>query len=165
MVLVAISAIGASTACCRVVSFVNTTFPYQSAVISCGLKLLVRAITLHFLVAFVQPAASSDAASNQSLEREASVYPCNANIACALACVIPAWLAAGTKTHTTVQQALEALQHLDHRGATSADALTGDGVGVLTQVRQLVTAGWRMPCILVACAHAMHQAEWKARLG
>ena len=42
---------------------------------------------------------------------------------------------AGTKTHTTVQQALEALQHLDHRGATSADPLAGDGVGVLTQVR------------------------------
>jgi glutamate synthase domain-containing protein 1 len=44
---------------------------------------------------------------------------------------------AGTKTHTTVQQALEALTHLDHRGATSADALAGDGVGVLTQVPHL----------------------------
>ena len=44
---------------------------------------------------------------------------------------------AGTKTHSTVQQALEALTHLDHRGATSADALTGDGVGVLTQIPHL----------------------------
>jgi glutamate synthase domain-containing protein 1 len=41
------------------------------------------------------------------------------------------------KTHTTVQQGLEALTHLDHRGATSADALAGDGVGVLTQVPHL----------------------------
>jgi len=50
-----------------------------------------------------------------------------------------------------VQQALEALQHLDHRGATSADPLTGDGVGVLTQVphlffrKKLEAKGVRLP--------------------
>lgn len=36
-----------------------------------------------------------------------------------------------------MQQGLEALTHLDHRGATSADALTGDGVGLLTQIPHL----------------------------
>lgn len=40
----------------------------------------------------------------------------------------------GVKTHTVVVQALDALTHLDHRGAAAADPLTGDGVGITTQV-------------------------------
>jgi hypothetical protein len=42
---------------------------------------------------------------------------------------------AGIRTHTVVVQALDALTHLDHRGAAAADPLTGDGVGITTQVR------------------------------
>lgn len=44
---------------------------------------------------------------------------------------------AGVRTHTVVSQALDALTHLNHRGASSADPLTGDGVGVLTQLPHL----------------------------
>lgn len=43
----------------------------------------------------------------------------------------------GVRTHTVVSQALDALTHLNHRGAASADPLTGDGVGVLTQLPHL----------------------------
>jgi glutamate synthase domain-containing protein 1 len=40
----------------------------------------------------------------------------------------------GVRTHTVVEQALDAIKHLDHRGAAAADALSGDGVGLTTQV-------------------------------
>lgn len=43
----------------------------------------------------------------------------------------------GLKTHSTVTQALQALENLDHRGAVGSDGLTGDGVGLLTQVPHL----------------------------
>jgi glutamate synthase domain-containing protein 2/glutamate synthase domain-containing protein 1/glutamate synthase domain-containing protein 3 len=40
----------------------------------------------------------------------------------------------GAHTHDLVEQALTTLANLDHRGATGADPLTGDGAGILTQV-------------------------------
>ncbi len=40
----------------------------------------------------------------------------------------------GTAGHDIVQHALTALRNLDHRGATGADPLVGDGAGILTQV-------------------------------
>ncbi|GAB3747140.1 glutamate synthase large subunit [Microlunatus parietis] len=40
----------------------------------------------------------------------------------------------GEATHTIVEQGLEALRNLDHRGATGADPGTGDGAGILIQV-------------------------------
>ena len=40
----------------------------------------------------------------------------------------------GRKTHRVLQHALTALNNLSHRGAVSADGLTGDGAGVLTQL-------------------------------
>ncbi|GAB77238.1 glutamate synthase (NADH) large subunit [Austwickia chelonae] len=40
----------------------------------------------------------------------------------------------GTPGHDIVEQALEALRNLDHRGATGADPLVGDGAGILTQI-------------------------------
>ena len=43
----------------------------------------------------------------------------------------------GVRTHTVVEQALDAIKHLDHRGAAAADALSGDGVGLTTQVPSL----------------------------
>ncbi len=40
----------------------------------------------------------------------------------------------GRKSHTVLTHALTALDNLSHRGAVSADGLTGDGAGVLTQL-------------------------------
>ena len=40
----------------------------------------------------------------------------------------------GRKSHTVLEHALTALDNLSHRGAVSADGLTGDGAGVLTQL-------------------------------
>ncbi len=40
----------------------------------------------------------------------------------------------GTPGHDIVMHALTALRNLDHRGATGADPLVGDGAGILTQV-------------------------------
>ncbi|WP_026928073.1 glutamate synthase large subunit [Granulicoccus phenolivorans] len=40
----------------------------------------------------------------------------------------------GIPTHTIVEQGLEALRNLDHRGATGADTAAGDGAGILLQV-------------------------------
>ena len=37
----------------------------------------------------------------------------------------------GRKTHKTLERAVEALCNLSHRGAVSADGLTGDGAGIL----------------------------------
>ncbi len=40
----------------------------------------------------------------------------------------------GKKSHTIVAQGLQILKNLDHRGAVGADALMGDGAGVLIQI-------------------------------
>ena len=40
----------------------------------------------------------------------------------------------GSAGHDIVQQALEALRNLEHRGAIGSDAGTGDGAGILTQI-------------------------------
>ncbi|EWT02899.1 glutamate synthase [Intrasporangium oryzae NRRL B-24470] len=40
----------------------------------------------------------------------------------------------GTAGHDIVEHALTALRNLDHRGATGADPLVGDGAGILSQV-------------------------------
>ncbi len=40
----------------------------------------------------------------------------------------------GTAGHDIVDLALTALRNLDHRGATGADPLVGDGAGILTQI-------------------------------
>ncbi len=40
----------------------------------------------------------------------------------------------GGKEHRIVEFALEALNLLSHRGALDADATTGDGAGILTQL-------------------------------
>jgi glutamate synthase (NADPH/NADH) large chain len=40
----------------------------------------------------------------------------------------------GRRSHLLVRQAVTALEHLAHRGATGAEAATGDGAGILTQM-------------------------------
>ncbi len=40
----------------------------------------------------------------------------------------------GTPGHDIVAHALDALRNLDHRGATGADPLVGDGAGIMTQI-------------------------------
>ncbi len=40
----------------------------------------------------------------------------------------------GRKTHDIILQGLEILKNLDHRGAVGADALQGDGAGILIQI-------------------------------
>jgi glutamate synthase (NADPH) large chain len=40
----------------------------------------------------------------------------------------------GTAGHDIVTQALDALRHLEHRGAIGSDAGTGDGAGIITQI-------------------------------
>ena len=40
----------------------------------------------------------------------------------------------GSAGHDIVDLALTALRNLDHRGATGADPLVGDGAGILLQV-------------------------------
>ena len=40
----------------------------------------------------------------------------------------------GKKSHTIVQQALQVLRNLDHRGAAGSEINTGDGAGILIQV-------------------------------
>src|SRR6202034_3070542 len=40
----------------------------------------------------------------------------------------------GRPTHTLVRQALSALEHLAHRGATGSEEDSGDGAGILLQV-------------------------------
>lgn len=40
----------------------------------------------------------------------------------------------GTAGHDIIDAALEALRHLEHRGAVGSDAGTGDGAGIVTQV-------------------------------
>ena len=46
-----------------------------------------------------------------------------------------------TPSHNTVQPALAALAHLEHRGASGADADTGDGAGILLQIPDALFRG------------------------
>lgn len=40
----------------------------------------------------------------------------------------------GIKSHRIVEQALQVLEHMTHRGAEGADPLTGDGAGIMVQI-------------------------------
>jgi len=48
----------------------------------------------------------------------------------------------GAKSHSIVTQALEILHNLDHRGATGADPLLGDGAGILLQIPDPLIRKW-----------------------
>jgi glutamate synthase (NADPH/NADH) large chain len=57
--------------------------------------------------------------------------PASEKDACGLAMVATL---RGTAGHDIVTQALDALRHLEHRGAIGSDAGTGDGAGIITQI-------------------------------
>jgi len=48
----------------------------------------------------------------------------------------------GVKSHGIVEQALEILRNLDHRGAVGADPLLGDGAGILIQLPDALFRRW-----------------------
>src|SRR5438067_4013875 len=57
--------------------------------------------------------------------------PANEHDACGVAFVADMH---GRRTHAIVRDALTALHNLDHRGASGAEANTGDGAGILLQI-------------------------------
>ncbi|GMN03425.1 glutamate synthase large subunit [Erythrobacter sp. MTPC3] len=48
----------------------------------------------------------------------------------------------GERSHSIVQQSLEILEKLDHRGAVGADPLLGDGAGLLMQIPDTLIRRW-----------------------
>jgi glutamate synthase (NADPH/NADH) large chain len=73
------------------------------------------------------PGASFSAVPNAS-----GLYnPAREKDACGLAMVATL---RGTASHDIIRLALDALRHLEHRGAIGSDAGTGDGAGIITQV-------------------------------
>src|SRR5262249_37455357 len=48
----------------------------------------------------------------------------------------------GTRSHEIVEQGLEALRRMQHRGATGADPDTGDGAGLMLQLPDRVCRRW-----------------------
>ena len=48
----------------------------------------------------------------------------------------------GVKSHAIIDQALEILKNLDHRGAVGADPLMGDGAGILIQLPDGLYRSW-----------------------
>ena len=54
----------------------------------------------------------------------------------------------GTAGHDIIDTALDALRHLEHRGAVGSDAGTGDGAGIITQIPDAflrAVAGFELP--------------------
>ncbi|HEY5231880.1 MAG TPA: glutamate synthase large subunit, partial [Galbitalea sp.] len=71
-------------------------------------------------------------ASFSSIPAQAGLYnPAHEKDACGLAMVATL---RGTAGHDIIALALEALRHLEHRGAIGSDAGTGDGAGIITQI-------------------------------
>ena len=71
--------------------------------------------------------------------------PAHEKDACGLAMVATL---RGTAGHDIIDAALEALRHLEHRGAVGSDAGTGDGAGIITQVPDAflrAVAGFELP--------------------
>ncbi len=78
------------------------------------------------------PAVSTIDASRIGLPARQGLYdPNNEHDACGVGFVAHI---KGQKSHAIVQQGLKILENLDHRGAVGADALMGDGAGILIQI-------------------------------
>ena len=83
-------------------------------------------------------------------ERQGLYDPANEHDACGVGFVANI---KGKKSHAIVQQGLQILRNLTHRGAVGADPLAGDGAGVLIQIpdaflrEELATQGVRLPTL------------------
>jgi glutamate synthase (NADPH/NADH) large chain len=78
--------------------------------------------------------AASGPASHQEIHALAAggLYdPANEHDACGVGFVAHI---KGQKAHSIIEQGLKILENLDHRGAVGADALMGDGAGILIQI-------------------------------
>jgi glutamate synthase (NADPH/NADH) large chain/glutamate synthase (ferredoxin) len=73
----------------------------------------------------------STAAEKAQLQYQGLYDPSNEHDACGVGFVAHI---KGQKSHAIVGQALKILENLDHRGAVGADALMGDGAGILIQL-------------------------------
>jgi len=73
----------------------------------------------------------STAADKAQLQSQGLYDPSNEHDACGVGFVAHI---KGQKSHAIVGQALKILENLDHRGAVGADALMGDGAGILIQL-------------------------------
>jgi glutamate synthase (NADPH/NADH) large chain/glutamate synthase (ferredoxin) len=73
----------------------------------------------------------STAADKAQLQAQGLYDPSNEHDACGVGFVAHI---KGKKSHAIVGQALKILENLDHRGAVGADALMGDGAGILIQL-------------------------------
>ena len=73
----------------------------------------------------------STAADQAQLQAQGLYDPSNEHDACGVGFVAHI---KGQKSHAIVGQALKILENLDHRGAVGADALMGDGAGILIQL-------------------------------
>ena len=71
------------------------------------------------------------AAEQAFLQHQGLYDPANEHDACGVGFVAHI---KGQKSHAIVGQALKILENLDHRGAVGADALMGDGAGILIQI-------------------------------
>lgn len=77
------------------------------------------------------PAAQPTAAEICALADHGLYDPANEHDACGVGFVAHI---KGQKAHAIVAQGLKILENLDHRGAVGADALMGDGAGILIQI-------------------------------
>ncbi len=81
-------------------------------------------------------------------ERQGLYDPANEHDACGVGFVAHI---KGQKSHHIVQQGLQILNNLDHRGAVGADPLMGDGAGILIQIpdalfrREMERQGVKLP--------------------
>ena len=73
----------------------------------------------------------TSAADKAQLQSQGLYDPSNEHDACGVGFVAHI---KGQKSHAIVGQALKILENLDHRGAVGADALMGDGAGILIQL-------------------------------
>ena len=73
----------------------------------------------------------TSAADKAQLQSQGLYDPSNEHDACGVGFVAHI---KGQKSHAIVVQALKILENLDHRGAVGADALMGDGAGILIQL-------------------------------
>jgi glutamate synthase (NADPH/NADH) large chain len=84
----------------------------------------------------------------QRPEQQGMYDPANEHDACGVGFVAHI---KGQKSHSIIEQGLQILKNIDHRGAVGADALAGDGAGILIQVpdallrREMLTQGIVLP--------------------